>query len=100
MFTVEGLRINFYHEDASSFGGVVPHAERFSKITTCEIVKDGDNDDPETVWVISLGESFCLRGDNFSRSDGRKRALTRALEVFDRELRTRVWKKYWTLVKK
>lgn len=49
----------------------------------------GPNDD-----LISIGHAMCVPTDNFSRRVGRKMALTRALEGFDRAVRRAVWRDY------
>jgi len=42
-----------------------------------------------------IGISICHPEDNFDRSVGRKRALTRALAPFEKEFRTAVWSEYF-----
>jgi hypothetical protein len=69
---------------------------KFSHVTSCLVVY-GDGG--------FYAEALCKHGDVFSRSAGRKIALTRALkELFsgkeNKELRTRIWKAYFEKVKK
>ena len=54
--------------------------------TTCTIKSGGEEVASATVW--------CHVADQFSRSEGRKRALTRAIKLFSRPLRTAIWEAY------
>ena len=56
--------------------------------TTMTIYDDMDN-------LIAQGTVWCAPQDNFSRRLGRKLALTRAIEHFDRDFRTKVWHDYF-----
>lgn len=61
------------------------------RISNCEI-SDGNS--------MYVGVSMCAKTDNFVRTEGRKIALTRALQFFDREERTAFWKKYFEICKR
>lgn len=65
----------------------VADSSRTYRHTTAKVY--GPNDD-----LISIGHAMCVPHDNFSRRIGRKMALTRALENFDRPLRRAVWRDY------
>lgn len=43
--------------------------------------------------IVSM--AACSKSDRFTRKTGRKIALARALESFDKPFRTLVWEKYW-----
>ncbi len=46
------------------------------------------------------GVAFCNVPDNFSRVVGRKKALTSAIRHLPRDIRTKIWNKYWKHHKK
>lgn len=50
--------------------------------------------------VISEGSSLCAPMDTYKRAFGRKNALARAIRAMPRELRTAIWRGFWTLFPK
>lgn len=73
-------KVRFQYDTTSSEVGSYRH-------TTAKVF--GPNDD-----IVSIGHAMCVPEDNFSRRVGRKLALTRALENFDRPMRRAVWNSY------
>lgn len=52
---------------------------RFNAITTCTLIglREPKNDDP--IAFVAVGNSICVKGDLFSRTDGRLRSFERAV---------------------
>ena len=49
----------------------------------------------ESYEVISVGETYCSRKDQFSKEKGRKISLERAIKNFNRKERAKVWLEYF-----
>jgi len=99
MFTIDNkYKVFFIHkkfEGEDKFLLSFIYGISASHATLCEI-KDTVLD-----TVVGEGMSICSTSDNFSRAEGRKRSLTRALtdSRFDKSIRTKFWTKYWSMVK-
>ncbi len=61
--------------------------EQGRRLTECTIVSPVSG-------VQSVGQAVCSKKDRFVRVEGRKLALQRALEIYNREFRTAVWNQY------
>ena len=93
-----GRHVHFAEVDAS-------HAEREgydSTRTVCQILIL--NDEERTSELICEGEATCSLADNFRKTEGRKRSLTKALveftkddfnKAFTRKLRKAFWTAYF-----
>ena len=91
----DGLSIFFKHypeETGISFdddGKPMPFYGR----TLCIIEQNGES--------LRDGEAYCgINEPRFDKSIGRKVSLARALDGADKELKTKIWKKYLETVKK
>jgi hypothetical protein len=100
MFTVDKYRFGFGHvafEEPKKIVRKFGQEAWITHTTACwvDVLVDDEYD------LMATGITACSIEDVFEKSEGRKKALTRALEKagFDREFRTQVWKKYWSMVK-
>lgn len=76
--------------DASFFHGV---NERTGRRFTCVELT------PENCeYVSAFGKADCALGDNFSKAQGRKIALQRAIRFIPRKLRRQIWNEYWRAI--
>lgn len=89
MCSRDKIEVWFYHKfigipELSDFVGI-----SFDGNRRCSwaIVKVNGND-------VYQGIAICHPNDNFSRAIGRKRALTDALRLLSKDIRTAVWKEY------
>ena len=92
MFEVAEYKVSFWHQRYTSYVTFyLPEPKKIKDRTLCSIVPGGIFD--ERV----MGEAYCLLGDNFSRNEGRKISLRRALDRanFDKPTRTLFWKAYF-----
>lgn len=89
MFTVGKYRFNFQHENTP----VEVLGQPFSGYTDCYVF-EGEDEVP-----VIVGRGYCSSKDNFNRSVGRKVALTKALQSFDKTYRAEVWNKYFSIIK-
>jgi hypothetical protein len=94
MLRVNQYEIRFFHlipgsENYKEMRSFIK--ERFlykmKKGTVCVIVDT-------TTEIELLGRSFIHKGDPFSRVQGRKYALTRALSILDKSTRALIWEEY------
>lgn len=87
------FRISFHHERKP----IAPHQKRGKKEqewTSC-LMEKIDPDSRRVLWVIDEQRAYCSLHDNFSKSEGRRRSLTRALAGFPREQRKQAWAAIW-----
>lgn len=83
------IEIRFLHKICESFevegltGRCVDESRRCSIVT---VALNGHH--------VGQGVAVCHPTDNFCRAFGRKKALTNALHLLDKDLRTAVWKEY------
>lgn len=98
MFTIDKYKISFAHYATKKPVKVPFSNTTFTHISYCfiDVLIDDVYDE------IVVGETLCSSNDTFEKAIGRKISLTRALHKggFDREFRTKVWKKYWAITKK
>ena len=81
MFYVDDLKVRFmYNKDRQD-----------RVVTTCMIERS-----PAQVLI---GTATCANGDTLRKATGRKIALARALQSFDRTTRSDVWAEYFKHVK-
>lgn len=78
--------------DASFFHGVDERTGR--QFTTVELFPSN----PPLDYVDPFGRADCAFGDNFSKAQGRKIALRRAIQFMPRELRRQIWNEYWRAI--
>jgi hypothetical protein len=48
----------------------------------------------EKLEEVNVDQTFCSIKDNFCKEKGRKISLARAIEEFDKPVRTEIWKAY------
>ena len=87
LFTYKTAGFNFV------FHQVVEGTKCISRITTCVIT------DLETGRTANFSVS-CHYKDRYTRKEGRKHALAKAITLLDRAERTLVWAEYFKVVKK
>lgn len=94
MFEVNEYEVVFRYYDVDNNGPYNFDNALFNRVVDCEIYEDGE--------LVALGTAQCSKQDQFVKAVGRKIALTRALKdgMFNKEYRTLIWNKYWSLVKK
>lgn len=85
MFTLDNYKVSFQHTQ-------FPVGTWCHGTTNC-IINDLQDDNNSRI-----GTAICSRQDQFNRAVGRKVALTRALKPFDKETRTRFWKRYFEVL--
>lgn len=76
--------VDFEHSDSADWE--VRH-------TTCTISTVTESIDKS--YELFMGWAWCDPNDNFNRNTGRKIALKRALENFDRDVRKQLWEAYF-----
>ena len=76
--------------DVSFFHGVDERTGR--QFTTVELFP------AKYDYVAQFGRADCALGDNFSKAQGRKIALRRAIQFMPRELRRQIWNEYWRAI--
>lgn len=88
MFSVDSYQVVFLHwildEEEKSL-------IRRKARTTC-FIYNGDG------YIAYDGDAWCSLKDPFIRSVGRKLALSRAVEGMPKDMRTKIWDKYWSVV--
>ena len=82
MFTMDDLGVKVTFSHARHEG------RRYRGATICHVI-DLNN------GASTGGVSYCSIDDNFCYETGRKLALARALEDFDRATRKRIWERYF-----
>ena len=76
--------------DASFFHGVDERTGR--RFTDLELIPVKIDYGP------FFGRADCALGDNFSKAQGRKIALRRAIRFMPRDLRRQIWNEYWRAI--
>ena len=71
----------------------IPHYETLCTIHEGKCVVKGCANEPRSL----NGVAYCHPNDQFSRSKGRKMALSRALDTLPRETRRDIWKAYFKI---
>lgn len=92
---MDDIRIRFKHSTLDPEKDVMFNGRRIraKNATTCELKKGDD--------VIASGRSYCVPGDQFCKSTGRKNALKRAIAdfSFNKDQRASLWNKYFDSLK-
>ncbi len=88
---VDKYNISFWYEKSLNKGTLRP------TMTRC-VIEDANVESPK---IYGIGVSHCSPNDMVNKAKGRKIALTYALDEakFDRETRTKIWKKYFEVSK-
>ncbi len=82
-------KVTFYHSEFISKNKDNPEKEIPPRFTQCNIFIKEDNGEFRLHY---LGKAVCNPRDNFSKSIGRKIAFTKAIDLFNREVREIFWK--------
>jgi len=83
-------RVAFRHEDSTRNSA--------KRMTICSLQRKGivDDDHSNNNWIeLGHGVAHCSKQDQFVKATGRKIALTRMLEYFERSDRKVIWQAYW-----
>lgn len=91
MLKIDGYDIYFRHKPNEEGTIMVKTDERvtespFKGMTECIIEKDKNE--------VAIGVACCSLSDRYVKSVGRKVALARAIEEFDKDFRKAVWEAY------
>lgn len=76
--------------DASFFHGEDGRTGR--RFTDLELIPENSD------YCSRFGRADCALGDNFSKAQGRKIALRRAIQFMPRDLRRQIWNEYWRAI--
>jgi len=93
MFKVDNLTIGFRYD-------TLPHptlTDGDRRYTHC-IIKDENKEVISVGWAIFNIEDE-KKGKTFKKSEGRKKALAKAMYGFTKEYRTHIWEEYFKVVK-
>lgn len=77
--------------DASFFHGVDERTGR--RFTDLKLIPE-----KKVGYGPLFGRADCGFGDQFSKAQGRKIALRRAIEFMPRDLRRQIWNEYWRAI--
>lgn len=87
--TVDNKTYRVYWRHLAGLKGIHENVS-FNGITECRV----EPPDGASEAKVLLGEAFCSLKDRFNKEKGRKVSLSRALDVFPKDIRKKFWETY------